>query len=98
MISRAKLFIQIEKSRMKAIARENGKDLNYLLKLLAREARYEARMVRDRYCENISFAINVVSVISPDLSYYLLYCVGYNDIRHILKSIRRHDRKKLKGH
>lgn len=98
MISRAKLFIRIEKSKSKAMARKCGKDLNYLCRLLGREARYTACISDDMFCDNISFAINAVSVVDPHIAHYLLYCVGYNDIEHILKSIRRHNRKKFRGH
>lgn len=93
MISRAELFIRIAKGRTKARARGMDKDLNYLSRLFSREVRYSARISNDMFCDQISFALNAVSVVSPALGYYLLSCVGYDDTRHILKSIRRHNRK-----
>ena len=99
MISRFKLMSQIKRSRLKVKVRETNKDdLKYLCSMLAGEAIYSARLSNDMFCDNISFAINAVSVVDFDIGHYLLYCVGYNDIEHILKSIRRHDRKKLRGH
>lgn len=98
MISRRKLILQIEKSKSKARAREMTKDLNYLCKSFNREVRFASRISSDMFCDNISFAINAISIIEPAIGYYLLSCVGYNDTGQILKSIRRHDRKKLRGH
>lgn len=99
MVSRSRLFSQIRKSRLKVKVRETNKDdLKYLCSMLAREARYTARMSNDMLCDNISFAINAVSVVNFDIGYYLLYCVGYYETGKILKSIRRHIRKNLRGH
>ena len=99
MISRSRLISQIRKSRLKVKVRETNKDdLKYLCGMLAREARYSARMSNDMSCDNISFAINAVSVVSLDIAEYLLFCVGYNDISQILKSIRRYYRKNYRGH
>lgn len=106
MISKSRLISQIRKSRLKVKVRETDKDdLKYLCSMLAREARYTARMSNDMSCDNISFAINAVSVVDFDIGYYLLYCVGYYETDKILKSIRRHirrhitryNRKKLEG-
>lgn len=98
MVRKGRVLLRIEQSKAKAMARKCGKDLNYLCRLLSKEARYIARISDDMFCDNISFAINAVSVVDSHIAHYLLYCVGYNDIEHILKSIRRHDRKKLRGH
>lgn len=98
MTSRGKLISRIEKSKSKAMARKWGKELNYLCRMLGKEARYIACISDDMFCDNISFAINAVSVVAPHIAHYLLYCVGYYETDKILKSIRRHDRKKLRGH
>lgn len=98
MISRFRLMSQIRRSRLKVKVREMDKDdLKYLCSMLAREARYTACMSNDIYCDNISFAINAVSVVDFDISHYLLYCVGYYETDKILKSIRRHVRKNRRG-
>lgn len=98
MISREKLISEIGKSKSKVKAREMAKDLDYLCRAFNREARFSARVSNELFCEQISFAINAVSIVEPSLACYLLACVGYNDTPRILKSIRRHDRKKLRGH
>ena len=98
MISRSRLYSRIGKYRLKATARESAKDLDYLCRLFSREVKYAARMSDFTIFNQISFAIHAVSVVSPAIAHYLLFCVGYSDISPILKSIRRHDRKKLRGH
>ena len=99
MISRHRLFSQIGRSRLKVKVRETNKDnLKYLCSMLAREAIYSARVSNDMFCDNISFAINAVSVVDFDIGHYLLYCVGYYETDKILKSIRRHIRKKFRRH
>lgn len=98
MITRAELISRIGKSKTKARAREMNKDLNYLCSSFNREVRFASRISSDTFCGSILFAINAVSIIEPAIGYYLLACVGYNDTRRILKSIRRHDRKKLRRH
>lgn len=98
MISRGKLISRIGKSKSKARAREMTMELKHLCRSFNREVRFAARISSDMFCDNISFAINAVSIIEPDIGHYLMSCVGYNNIRQILKSIRRHDRKKLRRH
>lgn len=99
MISGVKLLSQIRKSRWKVRVREMRKDdLECLCRMLSREARFVACMSNDVSSNQILFAINAVSVVSPDIGYYLMYCVGYSDIGQILKSIRRYVRKNRRGH
>lgn len=98
MVSRGRVISRIGKSKSKAMARECGSVLNCLCRSLSREVRFSARVSNDIFCDQVSFAINAVSIVEPDIGYYLLSCVGYNETRQILKSIRRHDRKKLEGH
>ena len=98
MISRSKLYSRIGRYRLKAIARESTRDLNYLCCLFSREVKYAARMSDVMFVNQISFALNAVSVVSPAIGHYLLFCVGYSDIRPILKSIRRYIRKHLRRH
>ena len=98
MISRSRLHLQIRRSKLKVKVREMSKnELDYLGKLFSREARYTARMTGDMFCNQISFATNAVSVVDSDIAYYLLFCVGYADIRPILKSVRRYVRKNRRG-
>lgn len=99
MISRTRLMSQIRKSRLKVRVREMRKDdLEYLCGMLSREARFVVHMTNDVSSNQILFAINAVSVVSPDIGYYLMYCVGYSDIGQILKSIRRYVRKIRRWH
>lgn len=98
MVTRYELRSRILKSRWKASAREMNIELNYLCESFNRELRFLARTSDDIFCNQVSFAINTVSVIKPDIEYYLRCCGGYGDTRRILKSIRRHDRKKLRRH
>lgn len=98
MISRSKVFAQTRKSRLKVRVREMHKDdLEYLCGMLSREARFVACMTNDVSSNQILFAIDAVSVVSPNIGYYLMYCVGYYETGKILKSIRRHIRKNQKG-
>lgn len=98
MVTKYRVCLRIRRIRSKAKVRESVKELNYICRMLSREARYKAVTSNEMFCDSISFAINAVSVVSLDIAEYLLFCVGYNDIGQILKSIRRYYRKNYRGH